>query len=54
MNLIVTYTVLAFSLGLVLFIMASNRTHDLKKDKKLKNGRFRFKQKKQDVTDLAN
>jgi hypothetical protein len=54
MNLIVAYTVMAFALGLVLFIMSSNRTQALKKDGKIKNELLHGKQKEADVTDLAN
>lgn len=54
MNLIVVYTVLALSLGLILFIMASNRNHALKKDKEIKNQASNLKPEKEDVTDLAN
>lgn len=54
MNLIVAYTVFALSLGLILFIMASNRSHALKKDKDIKNEPSQLKPKVQDATDLAN
>ncbi len=54
MNLVVVYTVLALSLGLILFVMASNRSHALKKDKEIKNEATNVKPEEEDATDLAN